>query len=58
MAEPVEKYVKPEDLVIKKSIKCKQCGRKLINLAILSDWDEGFECGHCGQLYDAWGREA
>lgn len=50
-------YVKPEDMVIKKSIKCKQCGRKLINLAILGDYDEGFECGDCGQSYDAWGKE-
>ena len=52
-----DEYLKPEDIVIKKSIRCKVCKRKLINLAILGDWDEGFECGNCNIAYDAWGKE-
>lgn len=45
------------EIVIHKSIKCKQCGRTLKNLALYGDYDEGFECITCGQMYDAWGEE-
>lgn len=44
------------DLVIKKSIHCQECGEPLPNLALLGDFDEGFECPKCGLVYDAYGH--
>lgn len=44
------------DLVIKKSIHCHECGEPLPNLALLGDYDEGFECAECGLVYDAYGH--
>ena len=41
----------------KHTIKCKECGVTLRNLADLGDYDEGFECCGCGIAYDYLGKE-
>lgn len=45
------------DLVIKKSIHCHECGEALPNMALIGDYNEGFECPNCGLVYDAYGRK-
>lgn len=39
-----------------KTIKCKECGETLTNLAEF-DCDEGFLCSNCGIEYDHRGKE-
>lgn len=54
---PKDEFEYSLDQVVKKSIKCKECGKNLPNLALLNDYDEGFECDTCGICYDAYGKE-